>query len=123
MAIRLIQPNEPTGGAARATVDWIAGDAASFHQVRDTVEDVGVVILQHEYGIYGGPDGDEILDLLRTTTTPSIVVLHTVLTEPTPHQRAVLEEVIARADGRPRRPRRRVSGSPTTRSPIRSGSP
>jgi len=98
VVIRLIQPNEPTGGAARATVDWIGGDAASFDQVRDTVEDVEVVILQHEYGIYGGPDGDEVLDLLRTTTTPSIVVLHTVLADPTPHQRAVLEEVIARAD-------------------------
>jgi hypothetical protein len=35
VVIRLIQPKEPTGGAARATVDWIAGDAASFHQVRD----------------------------------------------------------------------------------------
>ena len=98
VVIRLIQPNEPTGGAARATVDWIAGDAASFDQVRDIVEDVDLVILQHEYGIYGGPDGDEVLDLLRTTTTPRIVVLHTVLTDPTPHQRAVLEEVIGLAD-------------------------
>jgi glycosyltransferase involved in cell wall biosynthesis len=98
VVIRLIQPNEPTGGAARATVDWIAGDAASFQQVRDTVENVGVVILQHEYGIYGGPDGDEVLDLLRTTTTPRIVVLHTVLADPTPYQRAVLEEVIGLAD-------------------------
>jgi hypothetical protein len=35
VVIRLIQPKEPTGGAARATVDGIAGDAASFHQVRD----------------------------------------------------------------------------------------
>ncbi len=98
VVIRLIQPNEPTSGAARATVDWIAGDAASFDQVRDTVEDVDLVILQHEYGIYGGPDGDEVLDLLRTTTTPSIVVLHTVLADPTAHQRVVLEEVIELAD-------------------------
>ena len=66
--------------------------------MRDTVEDVDLVILQHEYGIYGGPDGDEVLDLLRTTTTPSIVVLHTVLADPTAHQRVVLEEVIELAD-------------------------
>ena len=98
VVIRLIQPREPTGGAARATVDWIGGDAASFHQVRDTVEDVDLVVVQHEYGIYGGPDGDEVLELLRTTTTPSIAVLHTVLADPTPHQRAVLEEVIELAD-------------------------
>lgn len=97
VVIRLIQPNEATG-SARATVDWIAGDTASFDQVRDTVAGVDLVILQHEYGIYGGPDGAEVLDLLRTTTTPSIVVLHTVLGDPTPHQRAVLEEVIDLAD-------------------------
>ena len=98
VVIRLIQPNEPTGVAARATVDWIGGDAASFQRVRDTVEDVDLVVVQHEYGIYGGPDGDEVLELLRTTTTPSIAVLHTVLADPTPHQRAVLEEVIELAD-------------------------
>ena len=98
VVIRLIQPNEPTGVAARAAVDWIGGDAASFQRVRDTVEDVDLVVVQHEYGIYGGPDGDEILELLRTTTTPSIAVLHTVLADPTPHQRAVLEEVIELAD-------------------------
>ena len=98
VVIRLVGPNEPTGAAARATVDWIAGDATSFHQVRDTVENVDLVIVQHEYGIYGGPDGEEVLDLLRTTTAPSIVVLHTVLADPTAHQRAVLEEVIGRAE-------------------------
>ena len=98
VVIRLIQPNEPIGVAARAAVDWIGGDAASFQRVRDTVEDVDLVVVQHEYGIYGGPDGDEVLELLRTTTTPSIAVLHTVLADPTPHQRAVLEEVIELAD-------------------------
>jgi polysaccharide biosynthesis protein PslF len=98
VVIRLIQPNEPTGVAARAAVDWIGGDAASFQRVRDTVKDVDLVVVQHEYGIYGGPDGDEVLELLRTTTTPSIAVLHTVLADPTPHQRAVLEEVIELAD-------------------------
>lgn len=98
VVIRLIQRGEPTGVAARATVDWIAGDAASLDRVRDTVEDVDLVILQHEYGIYGGPDGEEVLDLLRITTTPSVAVLHTVLADPTPHQRAVLGEVIELAD-------------------------
>ena len=101
VVVRLIQPNEPAGGAGRATVDWITGDARSFRRVRDVVEDVDLVILQHEYGIYGGPDGDEVLDLLnllRATATPSIAVLHTVLADPTRHQRAVLEAVIELAD-------------------------
>jgi glycosyltransferase involved in cell wall biosynthesis len=50
-----------------------------------------VAIVQHEYGLYGGRDGDEVVDILRGLTVPSIVVAHTVLQEPTVHQRAVLE--------------------------------
>jgi glycosyltransferase involved in cell wall biosynthesis len=54
-----------------------------------------VAIVQHEYGIYGGPDGDEIVPLLQRLSVPVIVVLHTVLPVPTPSQRAVLEAVCA----------------------------
>ena len=57
-----------------------------------------VAIVQHEYGIYGGPDGDQILTILERINVPVIVVLHTVLTAPTPHQREVLERVVALAD-------------------------
>jgi len=53
--------------------------------------------LQHEYGIYGGADGSEILHLMDQVRVPCVVVLHTVLTDPTPHQRQVLESVMARA--------------------------
>jgi glycosyltransferase involved in cell wall biosynthesis len=52
------------------------------------------VIVQHEYGIYGGRDGAEILSVLAALTAPSIVVLHTVLPAPTRHQREVLEKVV-----------------------------
>ena len=49
--------------------------------------------MQHEYGLYGGTDGDEILDILCSLTVPSIVVAHTVLLDPTEHQRQVLEAI------------------------------
>ncbi len=54
-----------------------------------------VAIVQHEYGIYAGPDGDEIVPLLQRLSVPVIVVLHTVLAAPTASQRAVLEAVCA----------------------------
>lgn len=57
-----------------------------------------VVIVQHEYGIYGGPDGDQVLDLLARIRKPTVVVLHTVLAEPTSHQREVLTLACAFAD-------------------------
>ncbi|MEU0561303.1 glycosyltransferase [Dactylosporangium sp. NPDC006015] len=56
-----------------------------------------VVIVQHEYGIYGGADGEDLLPVLRQLRVPVIVVLHTVLSQPTEHQKAVLEQVVALA--------------------------
>lgn len=57
-----------------------------------------IAVIQHEYGIYGGTDGDEVIDVIRGLRTPSIVVAHTVLNNPSLHQRAVLEEIAAAAD-------------------------
>ncbi len=52
------------------------------------------VILQHEYGIFAGPDGDSAVALLERVVRPVITVLHTVLDQPTPCQRRVLEQVV-----------------------------
>lgn len=54
-----------------------------------------VVSLQHEFGIFGGDCGDHVLALLARLTMPVVTTLHTVLAEPTPRQREVLEQVIA----------------------------
>jgi len=56
-----------------------------------------VAIVQHEYGLYAGKDGDSIVDVLEAVDAPSIVVAHTVLHSPTPHQREVLEAVAGAA--------------------------
>jgi glycosyltransferase involved in cell wall biosynthesis len=57
-----------------------------------------VVVVQHEYGIFGGRDGDQVLEVLRRIRVPVIIVLHTVLSAPTAHQRHVIEEAAALAD-------------------------
>jgi hypothetical protein len=62
------------------------------------LNDFDVVIAHHDDGIYGGPDGDQIISVLARLTAPVIVVLHTIPDEPTPHQRDVLEQVLAAAD-------------------------
>jgi glycosyltransferase involved in cell wall biosynthesis len=63
------------------------------------LESFDVAIVQHEFGIYSGPEGSEVVDLLRDLTVPAIVVLHTVLRRPTPEQRRIVEELGRRADG------------------------
>jgi glycosyltransferase involved in cell wall biosynthesis len=57
-----------------------------------------LVCLQHEYGIFGGPAGSHILELLRRLKMPVITTLHTVLREPNPDQRRVMEEIAALSD-------------------------
>lgn len=56
---------------------------------------IDVVSLQHEYGIFGGEAGGHILALLSRLTMPVVTTLHTVLSEPTPIQRAVMNRIIA----------------------------
>lgn len=75
-----------------------AGDRAALHRGVARLNDCDVVIVQHEYGVYGGRDGEDILPLLDGLCVPSIVVLHTVPLSPTRHQREVLEAVVAKAD-------------------------
>jgi glycosyltransferase involved in cell wall biosynthesis len=77
---------------------WSARNPAGWRGATDALNDFDVAIVQHEYGIYPGEDGKDILPLLRSLTVPSIVVLHTVLTRPTAHQKAVLELVVEAAD-------------------------
>jgi polysaccharide biosynthesis protein PslF len=76
----------------------VPGSDASQARAAAALDEFDVAVIQHEFGIYGGADGDEVLGVLDRLTVPAIVVLHTVLTEPTRHQREVLERVIHRAD-------------------------
>src|SRR5215212_5292665 len=62
------------------------------------VNQIDCVLLQHEFGIYGGKDGSQVLEFARTLRMPIITTLHTVLLEPSPSQRAVLKELARLSD-------------------------
>ncbi|MEZ6153870.1 MAG: glycosyltransferase, partial [Pirellulaceae bacterium] len=55
---------------------------------------VDIVCLQHEFGIFGGPCGSHILALLQDLRMPIVTTLHTVLSEPSQTQRAVMTQLI-----------------------------
>jgi glycosyltransferase involved in cell wall biosynthesis len=95
--VRLVDQPEPI--SQREVVHHlIRGSRASVAAAADALNAFDIAVVQHEFGIYGGPDGDEVLELLDRLTVPVVVVLHTVLTTPTSHQREVLERVTDRAD-------------------------
>jgi glycosyltransferase involved in cell wall biosynthesis len=53
-----------------------------------------VLCLQHEFGIFGGEAGNHIMAMLSRVTMPIVTTLHTVLAEPTPMQRDVMNGII-----------------------------
>ncbi len=55
------------------------------------------VWLQHEYGIFGGPDGEMVCGFVDRVAAPLIVTFHTVLTEPSERQRRIMEHLVGRA--------------------------
>ena len=77
--------DEPGDLVPGVVANLVAGSAICRRDAADELNDTDVVIIQHEYGIFGGPDGDEILAVMDALTKPVIVVLHTVVVEPTAH--------------------------------------
>ena len=65
-------------------------DPASVRTAAELLSRGDAAVIQHEYVIYGGDDGEEILDLIELLSVPAIVVLHTVPLQPTPNQRRIL---------------------------------
>jgi len=78
--------------------ELVNGSPKSVAECSELLNQSDIAVIQHEYGIYGGPDGDEVVQIMAGLRVPSVVVAHTVLKDPTPHQRSVLEAVVETAD-------------------------
>jgi polysaccharide biosynthesis protein PslF len=91
----------PTGSDSSDTsavvVSWEAGSNSSLAEAATMINTTDVLLLQHEFGIFGGIDGAEILDLLEAVRVPVIVELHTVLETPSLGQHRVVAALGRRA--------------------------
>ncbi len=85
---------------ARVRFELMEKDIDSYLRAADflNINNVDLVCLQFEYGIFGGRAGSHILALLRELRMPIVTTLHTILQDPNPDQRRVLEEVAALSD-------------------------
>jgi glycosyltransferase involved in cell wall biosynthesis len=90
------------GYAYPARVRWslAQNDVTSYQDAAEFLNfnNIDMVCLQHEYGIFGGPAGSHILHLLRGLKMPVVTTLHTVLREPNPDQMLVMEEIAELSD-------------------------
>src|ERR1019366_1588613 len=91
--VGIVQVVEALGNGTLPEVaaTWETGNQASLHHAVNVSNASDCVVLQHEFGIYGGPDGVEVLDLASQLSCPLISVLHTVPMRPSPLQREILE--------------------------------
>ncbi len=79
----------------RVRFELSQNDLRSYTTAADflNINNIDLVCVQHEYGIYGGSAGSHLLALLRELRMPVVTTLHTILDAPDASQRRVLEEL------------------------------
>ena len=101
--LRVAAVNDPNSSyvyPARVRNVIAEGDISSYRATANSLNagNVDLVCLQHEYGIFGGKAGSHVLELLQHLTMPVVTTLHTVLRQPDPDQRSVMQQIAARSE-------------------------
>lgn len=75
----------------------IQEDRSSYVQAANFINrsKVDVVVIQHEFGIFGGTNGNYLLSLLSNLRKPVITTFHTVLPHVDSHRKALVQEIAA----------------------------
>jgi glycosyltransferase involved in cell wall biosynthesis len=78
--------------------ELVRGSALSLADAAAALARFDVAIIQHEFGIYGGEDGAEIVELVAALEVPVLLLLHTALRTPSPNQQRIVEELAEMAE-------------------------
>jgi glycosyltransferase involved in cell wall biosynthesis len=100
MAVAMNDPAEVYDYPQRVRFELDQEDFKSYQSAADYLNMIAVdlVCLQHEFGIFGGSRGSHILSLLRRLKAPIVTTLHTILTDPHPEERAVMNDLVKLSD-------------------------
>jgi len=96
--VRVLADTDEKQNGPEVIAHLINGSNTSSDAVVRSLNLYDVVVIQHEYGIYGGRDGEEILKIAESLAVPTILVPHTVLLDPTPRQRHILDRLVRACD-------------------------
>ncbi|HZK70450.1 MAG TPA: glycosyltransferase family 4 protein [Clostridia bacterium] len=59
---------------------------------------IDLLMIEHEYGIFGGEHGEYILDLINNLEIPVVTTLHTILSDPSAKQRSIINSLGKKSD-------------------------
>ena len=68
-------------------------DCADLAEQVNNDPSVRVVCVQHEFGLFGGQQGDHVLAFLYSLNKPVVINLHTVLPDPSPELKRLMRNV------------------------------
>jgi glycosyltransferase involved in cell wall biosynthesis len=99
-ALPVNDPDSEYSYPERVRFELIEEELPSYGRAAEFLNftNVDLVCVQHEYGIFGGPAGSHVLELLRKLHMPIVTTLHTVLREPNPDQHRVMVELAELSD-------------------------
>lgn len=94
--VRVADGSESTD--SRVIGELVNGDPTSVTAAAELLNQGDLAVIQIDDGIYGGAEGDEILDIVRGLRVPSILIVHTVPKDPSAQQRSLLETLAELTD-------------------------
>ncbi len=91
--VRLIDGRPPTSALGQVGMEIDPNSPVSIRAAARHLDRCDVVILQHEYGIFGDNDGEAVLEMVDSINRPLITVVHTVVSSPSDRQRRIMERL------------------------------
>jgi polysaccharide biosynthesis protein PslF len=95
--VRVLEDAPPVSGLGRVGMAFDPHSAVSIRAAARHLDRCDLVIVQHEYGIFGDDDGAAVLDLTDLISSPVVTVAHTVLSSPSERQRSILKALHERS--------------------------
>ena len=91
--VRLIDDRPPTSAVGQVGMEIDPNSPVSIRAAARHLDRCDVVILQHEYGIFGDNDGESVLELVDSINRPLMTVVHTVVGSPSERQRRIMDHL------------------------------
>ncbi|HHW66426.1 MAG TPA: glycosyltransferase [Epulopiscium sp.] len=87
--------NDKYSYSSRVIMELSQHDRESYINTAEAINgsDIDLLVIEHEYGIFGGESGEYILDFINHLQIPLITTLHTVLPNPLPKQKEILRQL------------------------------